>query len=201
MQSDLAVVHGLQLIPFDARHGNGWQDVPDVCCLIGDKRIFALFFNYFVRTPCTMKKITDYRKLLGVSKTTELKELKTIYRNFMKDWHPDKFPDNEAGKHESEEKSKAIIEAYHFLVSIAPETQAQALPVYTQTTTSSSISDISYESLTLKITFADGSIYEYFDVPRNTYVKLINAESQGRFARRHIYNEFVYRNVGKQVTE
>jgi hypothetical protein len=147
-----------------------------------------------------MKKITDYRKLLGVSKTTELKELKTIYRNFMKDWHPDKFPD-EAGKHESEEKSKAIIEAYHFLVSIAPETQALALPVYTETTTSSSITDLSYDKQTLKITFADGSIYEYFDVPRNTYMKLINSESQGRFARRHIYNEFVYRNVSKQVTD
>jgi hypothetical protein len=147
-----------------------------------------------------MKKITDYRKLLGVSKTTELKELKTIYRNFMKDWHPDKFQD-EDGKQESEEKSKAIIEAYHFLVSIAPETQAQALPVYTQTTTSSSITDLAYESQTLKITFADGSIYEYFDVPRNTYMKLINAESQGRFARRHIYNAFLYRNVSKLSTE
>ncbi len=144
-----------------------------------------------------MKKITDYRKLLGVSKTTELKDLKTVYRNFMKDCHPDKFADDHDGKLEAEEKSKSIIEAYHFLVSIAPETQAQALPVYTQTTTTSSITDIEYVSQTLKITFADGSVYEYFDVPKNTYMKLINAESQGRFARRHIYGEFLYRNVSK----
>jgi len=148
-----------------------------------------------------MKKITDYRKLLGVSKTTELKELKTVYRNFMKDCHPDKFSDNEEGKLDSEEKSKAIIEAYHFLVSIAPETQAIALPVYTETTTNSSITDLKYDKQTLKISFADGSIYEYFDVPKNTYMKLINAESQGRFARRHIYNSFQYRNISKGSTE
>jgi curved DNA-binding protein CbpA len=148
-----------------------------------------------------MKKITDYRKLLGATPATELKDLKTTYRNFMKDWHPDKFPDNEEGRLEAEEKSKTIIEAYHFLVSIAPETIAQTLAVYEKTTTLSSITDLVYDKQTLKVTFADGSIYEYFDVPKNTYVKLINAESQGRFARRHIYNSFVYRNIGKLVTE
>jgi curved DNA-binding protein CbpA len=147
-----------------------------------------------------MKKIGDYRKLLDVSKSTGLAELKTIYRNSMKDWHPDKFQDSDDRKLEAEEKSKAIIEAYHFLVSIAPETQSQMLPEYTLTITSSNIADIEYSSQTLKITFLDGSIYEYFDVPRLTYTKLINAESRGRFARRHIFNEFVYRNISKPVT-
>jgi DnaJ-class molecular chaperone len=65
-----------------------------------------------------MKKIIESRKLLGVDKTVDLKELKAIYRNFMKDWHPDKFQDNEQGKLEAEEKSKEFIEAYHFLVSM-----------------------------------------------------------------------------------
>jgi hypothetical protein len=36
-------------------------------------------------------------------------------------------------------------------------------------------------------------------VPRNTYVKMVNAESPGRFARRHIYNEFIYRSASKLV--
>ena len=54
-----------------------------------------------------MKKIIESRKLLGVDKTAELKELKAIYRNFMKDWHPDKFNDNHEAKLEAEEKSKA----------------------------------------------------------------------------------------------
>ncbi|MFI5151011.1 MAG: KTSC domain-containing protein [Bacteroidia bacterium] len=144
-----------------------------------------------------MKKITDYRKLLGVDKTTELKDLKTIYRNFMKEWHPDKFAHDHEKKEEAEAKSKLLIEAYHFLVSISPETQALALPQYTQTTTTAIINDIDYKQQTLEIKFSDGSVYEYFDVPKNTYIKLVNAESQGRFARRHIFHEFVYRNVSK----
>jgi len=147
-----------------------------------------------------MKKIIAYRKLLGASKTTTLKELKTIYRDFMKEFHPDKFADNDVLKLEAEEKSKGIIEAYHFLVSIAPETQESFLAEYTSTTTSSNISDFEYDKLILKIIFLDGSVYEYFDVPRNTYIKLVNADSQGRFARRHIYNSFLYRNVTRATT-
>ncbi len=146
-----------------------------------------------------MKKIVDYRKLLGVTKTTELKELKTIYRNFMKEWHPDKFQE-ENEKLEAEEKSKVFIEAYHFLVSIAPETLAQALEEYTKTISTSGIADYEYKSQTLKVTFADGSIYEYFDVPKATYIKMVNSDSIGRFAKRHIYNSFDYRNISKLIT-
>jgi curved DNA-binding protein CbpA len=41
-----------------------------------------------------MKRITAYRKLLGVGPDAGLKELKTVYRNLMKECHPDKFHDN-----------------------------------------------------------------------------------------------------------
>lgn len=146
-----------------------------------------------------MKKIVDYRKLLGVNEVAELQELKTVYRSLMKNWHPDKFQDSHEAKLEAEEKSKTIIEAYHFLVSIAPETRTQSLNEYTLTTTTSSISDFEYKSQVLKITFLDGSAYEYFDVPKAVYVKLINADSPGRFARRHIYNAYVYRSLSKLV--
>ncbi len=146
-----------------------------------------------------MKKIGDHRKLFGVTKTVTLNELKTIYRNFMKEYHPDKFNGDDALKLEAEEKSKQIIEAYHFLVSIAPETIAQTLPDYTNTITTSAIADIQYKGTTLRVDFLDGSGYEYFDVPRNTYVKLVNADSQGRFGRRHIYTAFTYRNVSKSA--
>jgi len=44
-----------------------------------------------------MKRVVEYRKLLGVDKNVTLKELKTIYRNNMKDNHPDKFVNDEAG--------------------------------------------------------------------------------------------------------
>lgn len=144
-----------------------------------------------------MRKVIEYRKLLNVDKAVTLSELKTIYRNFMKEFHPDKIQDNEELKLEVEEKSKRIIEAYHFLVSIAPETIQATLEDYNQTISSATITDIQYTGKRLRIDFSDGSAYEYFGVPENTYVKLVNADSQGRFARRHIYTSFLYRNVSK----
>ncbi len=144
-----------------------------------------------------MKKIVDYRKLLGVEKNAPLKELKTVYRNLMKDFHPDKIQDNDEEKTLAEEKSKLIIEAYHFLVSIAPETMDATKPEFIQSTTTSNLADFEYKSQVLKVTFFDGSCYEFFDVPKAVYVKLVNADSPGRFARRHIYNTFVYRNINK----
>ncbi len=144
-----------------------------------------------------MKKIVDYRKLLGVQKDAELKELKTIYRNLMKDCHPDKFQDSEEAKLEAEHRSKDIIEAYHFLVSIAPETLDLNKEEYNQTTASCGIADFTWEKQVLKVYFLDGSGYEYFEVPRAVYVKLVNADSPGRFARRHIFSVFPYRNIAK----
>ncbi|MEJ7780536.1 MAG: KTSC domain-containing protein [Daejeonella sp.] len=146
-----------------------------------------------------MKKIVDYRKLLEVDKNADLQQLKTTYRTMMKTWHPDKFTNSPEERLEAEEKSKTIIEAYHFLVSIAPETHNQSFAEYTLTTTTSGIVDYEYQSQTLKVCFADGSVYEYFDVPRAVYIKLINADSPGRFARRHIYNNFLYRSMSKLV--
>ncbi|MCW3463973.1 KTSC domain-containing protein [Chitinophaga nivalis] len=145
-----------------------------------------------------MSKIVNYRKLLGVTKTTELKDLKSIYRNLMKEWHPDKFAsEDDEKKLEAETKSKELIEAYHFLVSVAPETIEQALPQYTETISASMIRDYSYTKQVLQLNFQDGSSYEYFDVPRTLYTKLINSDTPGRFCRRHIYHEFVYRKVSR----
>ena len=146
-----------------------------------------------------MKKVIEYRKLLGVDKAVTLSELKSLYRNFMKEFHPDRIQDNEELKLEVEEKSKRIIEAYHFLVSIAPETIEATLEEYNNTISTSNIADIKYTGKRLRIDFLDGSGYEYFGVPENTYVKLVNADSQGRFARRHIYTSFLYRNVTKSA--
>jgi len=142
-----------------------------------------------------MRKIIEYRKLLGVDKDVTLNELKSVYRNFMKEYHPDKIQDNEALKAEVEEKSKQIIEAYHFLVSIANETKEATLEEYNNTTTNVSIADFNYQAKRLRIDFQDGSAYEYFSVPENTYIKLVNADSPARFARRHIYTSFLYRKV------
>lgn len=144
------------------------------------------------------KKIAEYRKLLNVTKNATLKELKTIYRNSMKEDHPDTIADP-IERQVAEERSKAIIEAYHFLVSIAPETQEKNRKVYLKTTTTVNIHDFYMEDGVLYITFLDGSNFEYFSVPKVTYIKMVNSESPSRFARRHVYNEFLYRSASKLV--
>ncbi len=145
-----------------------------------------------------MKRIIEYRRLLDITPNADLAELKTTYRNLIKEWHPDKYIDEER-KAEAEHKSKSIIEAYHFLVSIAPETQAFNLEGYTHTTNNSGIEDYSYKGQTLKITFQDGSVYEYFGIPKNIYNKFLNSSTLLRFARRHIFYSYTYRNVSKQT--
>ena len=147
-----------------------------------------------------MKKIVEYRTLLGVTKTATLKELKTIYRNSMKACHPDAMAD-EHERHLAEEKSKEIIAAYHFLVSIAPETMEKDKAEYERITSTTNIAEFYYENSVLYITLLDGSSFEYFGVLRPAYIKMINAESPSRFARRHIYNNYLYRSTAKLVAE
>ena len=142
------------------------------------------------------KKIAEYRTLLNVTKTATLKELKTIYRNSIKECHPDKFSGSDAGE-QAEAQSTAIIEAYHFLVSIAPETQEKVKDAYENTIKNSLIQDFHMDKGVLYISFYDGSNFEYFGVPKNIYSKMVNSESPGRFARRYIYTNYLYRSATK----
>lgn len=145
-----------------------------------------------------MKKIVEYRKLLNVTKDATLSELKSIYRQSMKENHPDKFTDEDKKK-EVDALSTATIEAYHFLVSVAPETLAKDKDVFNNTVTTSNIADFYMDNSVLFIRFFDDSKYEFFGVPKNTYQKMVNAESPNRFARRHIYGTFLYRSASKLV--
>ncbi|NDC41509.1 MAG: KTSC domain-containing protein, partial [Chitinophagia bacterium] len=85
------------------------------------------------------------------------------------------------------------------LVSIAPETRAQNLEAYTNTITNVGIADYEYKSEVLTVKFLDGTSYEWFGVPKATYVKLVNAPAPARFARRHIFGSFEYRVVSNEV--
>jgi DnaJ-class molecular chaperone len=146
-----------------------------------------------------MKKIVAARKLLGVEGEATLSEMKSIYRTFMKEWHPDKIQDNPVAKTEAEEKSKAFIEAYHLLVSVAPETHELQREQYEQTMSASRLIDFQYKGSTLEINFADGSSYEYFGLPKSVFNNLVNSNAPDRFARRHIYHSYVYRQATKAM--
>lgn len=142
------------------------------------------------------KKILDSRKLLGATVKTDLKELNNLYKGLMKKHHPDRFQ-VEAERQQAEEASKHIIDAYHFLVSIHPETHAANREDFERTATTSVISDWRYKAMTLHLFFGDGSEYEYFSVPQNVYNKFVNNSGNLRFARRHILGAFPYRRLKK----
>lgn len=141
-----------------------------------------------------MKRIHAYRQLLGATATTNLQDLSKLYKSLMKTYHPDRFPDDAEKREEAEVRSKEIIEAYHFLSSIAPETRQQDAEEYARLT-ALPILDFRFEQRTLRITFADGTEYEYFGVPHNTYMKFVNTDGNPRFARRHIYDAYPCRRA------
>ncbi|MEN8137992.1 MAG: KTSC domain-containing protein [Bacteroidota bacterium] len=144
-----------------------------------------------------MKRINEYKKLFEVENDIDLKDLKKKYRNLVKEWHPDKFSQGGEEATAAEIKSKQIIDGYHFLVSIAPETKASNLSEYTATINESGIADFQHKGLLLEVTFMDGSTYEYFGVNRGLFQKLINSDKQVRFAKRNIFNSFLYRKSKK----
>jgi curved DNA-binding protein CbpA len=147
-----------------------------------------------------MRRIQRHRTILGVDENATLSDLKKVYRNIMKEWHPDKFNHDEAEKAAAEEKSKKLIESYHFLVSVHSETHAATLAEYTTTINEAGIDDFEYKSEILRIVFSDGNEYEYYGVPKAIYVKLVNADTPARFARRHIYTNYLYRSLTKIVS-
>lgn len=143
-----------------------------------------------------MKRIKEYKTMYNVEGDIELKQLKKTYRNLVKEWHPDKFQDD-AEKANAEIKSQAIIDGYHFLVSIAPETQQANIEEYKETITNHVISDFKHKGLLLEVTFMNGETYEYFGVNGKLFQKFVNSDKLTRFAKRNIFESFTYRKSKK----
>ncbi|WP_034059396.1 KTSC domain-containing protein [Lacinutrix jangbogonensis] len=144
-----------------------------------------------------MKRINEYRKLFQVEAQPTLGELKKKYRNLVKEWHPDKFQDEDEKAVEAEVMGRKVIDAYHFLVSINPETHTTNLEEY-NTTITSPIMDWKHKGLLLEVSFLDGNTYEYFGVNKALYIKFSQSDKQTRFAKRSIFKSFTYRKIKKK---
>jgi len=129
-----------------------------------------------------MKRIKEYKKLFNVEGAIDLKQLKKTYRGLVKEWHPDKFQDQEK-KNEAEIVSTRIIDGYHFLVSIAPETKEANKEAYKKTITEHKVADWHHKSMLLEVTFTDGNTYEYFGVSKVLFGKFVNARSINNFGK------------------
>ena len=143
-----------------------------------------------------MKRINEYKKLFEVEGALNLKDLKTTYRGLVKQWHPDKFQSEEE-KEEAGQVSLKIIDGYHFLVSIAPETKASNVEDFTSTITESQVADYHHKSMLLEVTFTDGNTYEFFGVNRKLFLKFVNSRSINNFGKRNIFNSYLYRKSKK----
>ena len=66
-----------------------------------------------------------------------------------------------------------------------------------ETIRSSMLKSISYDEVeeVLTIIFANGGEYNYFDVPKEIFNELINAESEGKYFTAHIKNKYKYEKV------
>ena len=147
-----------------------------------------------------MKRINEYKKLFGVENTVKLKPLKRAYRDLVKTWHPDKFQAGDERQAEAEIQSRRIIDGYHFLVSIAPETIAANAEQYSESI-NSGIADFQHKGMLLEITFMDGVTYEYFGVTKPMFIKMINSNKVNRFAKRSIYPNYTFRMAKRENVE
>jgi curved DNA-binding protein CbpA len=148
-----------------------------------------------------MKRINEYKKLFQVDSEIKLSELKSTYRSLVKQWHPDKFQDGDPKQEEAKLMGQKVVDGYHFLVSIAPETHEANKEEYNAIINECGIADFKHKGLLLEITFTDGSVYEYFGVNRGLFQKLVNSDKQVRFAKRSIYNSFTFRKSKKAMQE
>ncbi len=63
---------------------------------------------------------------------------------------------------------------------------------------SSAIAAVGYDAATgtLEVEFSHGAVYQYFDIPEDMYVELMQASSKGTYLYDHIRNAFLYSRVG-----
>ena len=146
-----------------------------------------------------MKRINQYKKLFNIESTIDLAELKKTYRSLVKEWHPDKFQEQDEKALEAEEKSREITQGYEFLISIAPATKENNLVEYEHILDTCGIVDFNWKNQVLEVEFTNGSTYEYFGISKPLYIKFVNADKQFRFGKRKIFTTALYRKSKRDM--
>ena len=144
-----------------------------------------------------MKEINESRKLLGATPSLTLKELSVLYKELMKQHHPDRFQE-ETQRLEAETTSQRIISAYKLLEGIHPETQEARAEEF-EGTLASGIINWQFKGQELRINFGDGSEHAFYGVAPKTYNKFVNTDATPRFVRRHLVGTYAQRKVNSAV--
>jgi hypothetical protein len=160
-------------------------------------------------------------EVLGVTRNSTKDEIKKAFREQIKKWHPDKFPNQPDKISEALERSKKINEAFSFLENYEPPKQthtnfnsytygrpkeradhsrttakpkASRLNIERIRVKSSNIHSIGYdrEAKVLQVEFLNGSVYQYCNVPEFVYQELMQASSKGKFFNSKIAFSYKY---------
>jgi len=65
---------------------------------------------------------------------------------------------------------------------------------------SSVIGAVGY-SRVLEIQFESGRLYQYYDVPDEVYLGMLNAQSKGKYFNSHIRGQFKYQEIEHKTRE
>ena len=75
-----------------------------------------------------MKSIDEYYKILGVDSSITAEELKKVYRELVKEWHPDRLLHNPSLHKTAEQKLQEINEAYDQLLEHLANPEPRSSP-------------------------------------------------------------------------
>jgi len=147
--------------------------------------------------------------VLGVTRYSTKDEIKKAYRDEIKKWHPDKFPDQPNKILEALDRSKNIIEAFSLLKNYDPpkpkittnssstftrkkrssyprqtsKPKANRINIEAIIVKSSNLHSVAYDKALkiLQVEFLSGSVYQYCNVPNFIYLELMQSSSKGRY--------------------
>ena len=161
-----------------------------------------------------MNKISEFFfDILGVNRKSSKDDIKKAFRDKIKQWHPDKFPEDSTNYIEALEKSKLINEAYYILKNYEPPNVRSSdayYPHYSKSNRqkgepdivrirvkSSNVHSIGYdnEKEILQVEFLNGSVYEYYEVPEIIFNEFMAATSKGKYGNRYIFYSYHYQKV------
>jgi len=60
---------------------------------------------------------------------------------------------------------------------------------------SSNLAAVGYAQDTLVVSFRNGTVYEYFSVPKPVYEGLLSASSKGQYLHRFVKGRYRYRKI------
>lgn len=154
-------------------------------------------------------------QVLGITRSATLEEIRTAYIREIKRWHPDQFALNSMEHARATERCKKIKEAYRLLKEYEPSpgdysfksSNTTKESLNTESRQSSSIDTgrfikvnsrmieaVAYtsESCILVIAHRNKLYYEFYNVPRHVFLKLLVSESKGEFMVKYIWEEYDY---------